>query len=50
MKFTKDSVIVKSWVALILAGTYTIDDVPNIGNLKEVVQEVLDDQEGGEKE
>lgn len=53
MVFTKDSVIVKSWVALILAGTYTIDDVPNIGNLREVVQEVLDEHdqntEGGEE-
>ena len=49
MKFNKDSIIVKSWVALILAGTYTIDDVPNISNLREVVQEVLDEQEDGEE-
>lgn len=53
MVFTKDSIIVKTWVSLILAGTYTIDDVPNIGNLREVVQEVLDEhgqnQEGGEE-
>lgn len=49
MKFNKDSIIVKTWVALILAGTYTIDDVPNIGNLRKVVQEVLDEQEGGEE-
>lgn len=49
MKFNKDSIIVKTWVVLILAGTYTIDDVPNIGNLREVVQEVLDEQEGGEE-
>lgn len=47
--FTKNSVIVKSWVALILAGTYTIDDAPNISNLREVVQEVLDEQEDGEE-
>lgn len=49
--FTKDSVIVKSWVTLIKAGRYTLDDVPNISNLKEVVKEVLDDesQEGGEE-
>lgn len=49
MKFNKDSIIVKTWVALILAGTYTIDDVPNISNLREVVQEVLDEQEDGEE-
>lgn len=42
MKFNKDSVIVKSWVALILAGTYTIDDVPNISNLKNVVTEIIE--------
>lgn len=42
MKFNKDSVIVKSWVALILAGTYTIDDVPNISNLKDVVTEIIE--------
>lgn len=40
--FTKNSVIVKSWVALILAGTYTIDDVPNISNLKDVVTEIIE--------
>lgn len=42
MKFNKDSIIVKSWVALILAGTYTIDDVPNISNLKDVVTEIIE--------
>ena len=47
--FKKDSVIVKSWVKLIQEGRYTLDDVPNISNLKEVVQEVLDEQEGGEE-
>lgn len=45
MNFNRNSIIVKTWVALILAGTYTIDDVPNIGNLREVVQEVLDENE-----
>ena len=42
MKFNKDSIIVKTWVALILAGTYTIDDVPNISNLKDVVTEIIE--------
>ena len=41
--------IIAGVVALILAGTYTIDDVPNISNLREVVQEVLDEQEDGEE-
>ncbi len=39
--FNKNSGLVKVWVSLILAGTYTYDDVPNISNLREVVREVL---------
>lgn len=42
-KFTKDSVIVKVWVTLILAGTYTLNQCPNLFNLKDVVTEVLKD-------
>ncbi|EGQ26763.1 hypothetical protein HMPREF9372_1243 [Sporosarcina newyorkensis 2681] len=42
MLFTKQSALVKNvWVPLILAGVYTIDQVPNLSNLKEVVQQVL---------
>jgi hypothetical protein len=41
MTFTKDSSIAKSYAVLILAGKYTMDDVPNVGNLREVVQEIL---------
>ena len=41
MKFTKNSSLVKSWVSLILAGIYTVDDVPELFNLKSVVQEVV---------
>ena len=43
--FNKDSGLVKTWVNLIRQGTYTIEQVPNLSNLREVVASVL---EGGE--
>ena len=36
---------VKAWVNLIKQGAYTIEQVPNLSNLREVVTSVL---EGGE--
>ena len=44
MNFTKNHQIVKSWVALALAGTYTVDQVPKLFNLQEVVIEVLSEK------
>ncbi|QNM07157.1 hypothetical protein [Wansuia hejianensis] len=41
MTYTKDSVIVKTWVSLVMAGAYTVDQVPALFNLRTVVQEVL---------
>lgn len=41
MTFTKNSMIAKSYVILILAGEMTIERVPNIGNLREIVLEIL---------
>lgn len=41
MVFTKDSAMVKVWVGLVLAGTYTIDQVPRLSNLRDVVAEVV---------
>ena len=43
--FNKDSGLVKTWVNLIKHGAYTIEQVPNLSNLREVVASVL---EGGE--
>lgn len=40
-KFTEESVIVGSWVRLILADIKTYEEVPNIFGLKEAVLEVL---------
>lgn len=42
MTYTKDSMIVKTWVSLVMAGAYEVDQVPNLFNLRDVVQEVLD--------
>lgn len=48
--FKKNHQIVKSWVALVLAGTYTVDEVPKLFNLREVVVEVLSEQVAETKE
>lgn len=42
--FNKNSGLVKIWVGLVLAGTYTIDEVPKISNLQEVVTAVVNEQ------
>jgi hypothetical protein len=44
MTFTKDSGLVKVWVSLVLAGVYTLDQVPALYNLKDVVTEVVNEQ------
>lgn len=41
MHFTTESKIAQSYAILILAGKITIDDVPDVGNLREIVQEIL---------
>jgi len=40
--FNANSGLVKVWVSLILTGTYTVDQVPNLSNLKTVVASVID--------
>lgn len=41
MTYTKDSGLVKVWVSLVMAGLYTVDQVPKLFNLKEIVTEVV---------
>lgn len=41
MTFTKDSGLVKVWVSLVMAGTYKLEQVPALYNLKDVVSEVI---------
>lgn len=41
MFFNKESGLVAVWVGLIKNGVYTLDQVPALRNLREVVTEVL---------
>ncbi len=41
MEFTPNLSIVKSYVLLIMADITEFEDVPNVGNLREVVEGVL---------
>ncbi|MCU6746355.1 hypothetical protein OCV51_01555 [Faecalicatena acetigenes] len=41
MVFTKDSILVKTWVSLVVAGTFTLEQVPKLFNLKSVVSEIV---------
>lgn len=41
MTFTKDMQIVKNYILLVNQGIKTLDDVPNLFNLREVVENVI---------
>ena len=41
--FTENSQLVQTWVRLVKAGKYTKDQVPNISNLKEMVNKALEE-------
>ena len=41
--FNKESGLVKVWVNLIHKGVYQMEDVPDISNLRDVIQEILYD-------
>lgn len=43
--FNKNSGLVKVWVSLILAGIYTLEQVPELSNLKQVVTEVINEMQ-----
>ncbi len=43
MIFTKKSILVKTWVSLVLAGSFKKEQVPKIFNLREVVWEILEE-------
>lgn len=50
MTFTEDSGLVKVWVRLIEQGKKTLDQVPKIYNLREVVEEVLNSHKTTDEE
>lgn len=39
--FNKNSGLVKVWVSLVLQGVYTVEQVPELSNLKVIVTEVI---------
>ena len=41
MTFTKNSGLVKTWVCLVLCGVFTLEQVPNLFNLRAVVAEIV---------
>lgn len=41
MTFTKDSVLVKTWVSLVVSGVFTVDQVPALFNLRKEVQGIV---------
>lgn len=41
MTFTSNSRIAQSYAILILAGQMTMENIPDVGNLRAVVQEIL---------
>lgn len=41
-KFEENSIIVRTWVSLVTEKKYTRQQVPNLGNLREVVYSILD--------
>ena len=41
MTCTKNSGLVKTWVSLVLCGVFTLEQVPNLFNLRAVVAEIV---------
>ena len=44
--FNENSMIVKTWASLVLAGTYTKEQVPNLSNLREMVSKAIEKLKG----
>lgn len=43
MTYTKESGLVKVWFSLVKTGVYTLEQVPELFNLKEVITEIIND-------
>lgn len=41
MTFTKNSILVKTWVSLVLSGVFTVEQVPRLFNLRSVVNDIV---------
>ena len=45
MIFTIENALVQTWVRVVKNGQYEKEQVPNIGNLRDIVFSILDNQE-----
>lgn len=43
MTLTKNSGLVKTWASLVLCGVFTVNQVPNLFNLRTVVAETINE-------
>lgn len=41
--FNEDSQLVKTWVRLVSEGAYTKEQIPNLSNLRDVVEKILEE-------
>lgn len=41
MTFTKNSILVKTWVSLVISGVFTREQIPKLFNLRTVVTEIV---------
>lgn len=46
LKFNKDSIVVKSWVTMVMTGVYKIDQVPALFGIRAAVEEVIKELQG----
>lgn len=46
MTFTKNSVLVKTWVSLVVSGAFKKEQVPKLFNLRTTVYEIVDELVG----
>ena len=43
MIFTKNSGLTKTWVSLVMCGVFTVEQVPNLFNLRSIVKEIINE-------
>lgn len=42
--FNMNSGLVQVWIRLIKSGVYTIENIPNLSNLREIIIEILEQE------
>lgn len=46
LKFDRNSMVVKAWVTMVMAGAYKLEQVPTIFGIKAAVEEVVKELQG----